>query len=752
MLLRRHLRTWSMLTFGSSARCVVIVASLFFAISENAIAQERNPTAEKHFREALEARKKRDFDAAIAKATQALDSDSKYVDAYQLRADAYTQQLRYDQALADCNAALAINPTKVRIRLMRAIALAETGNPSDAVKEYDALIDNDEAAKLHPRFYRGLAFIKLGRKAEAIADLEAEIDTHRTRLPLLGDLLSEDKQYKKAVRCYTLAINDIFRAIAPREGETSIERWARPKDEEENYGQQQSEPEWEGPQAFFEQQRSIREAAEQQQLRSEEEYSRPSSEVESIGLLAHQIEKVKERALLAKLYSARAVALINLDSIVEASRDFNEALLFTEDPETLRKSAVTALRAKSVAVQGASFPPGAVSRLIEALNTQIASEGEPSDLLRLKAMLAVASGDDNAALDAFNAILAKEQTDVIVLRMAAECALRLKDYRRAGFACNCLVKMSVADERIYEIRAISYQGVNQRDRAIADLLECMRLVSSDYQFIAQLHVGSEKEKEARLVIERATAEIDARTPLGGEPYFRRAEAYMVVGDFRNALADCKRAAKLSSPGAFARDIGRCHLELKEYPAAIRAFNDGVDTSYANGCLFGRAQAHAGMKNYEKAINDFESAMKDDPKNAAIYGELARTFLATGDLKRAIQVTEAARDLNHRDGLDEASLAAVYSANKDFKEAARLQYIALKQSLQLEQAIDNARLLSAFLVDAADAELWTNLLGRLRAEAEQTRSTHEHFQTQERERQKAREEAEKNRNPYKDLSE
>jgi len=532
---------------------MAIVTILFVAISPDANAQERNLTAEDHFREALAARKKRNFDDAIAKATKALAIDPKYVDAYQLRAGAWTQKQGYDQAVADCNAALAINPKKVRILLMRAAALVETGNATDALRDYDSLVGNDNAAHLHPRFYRALAYIKLGRKKEAIPDLEAEIDTHRTRLPQLGDLFLEDKQYAKAIRCYTLAIGDILREIAPREGETPLERWARPEEEVTAYGPREGEQEWKGPQGFFEQQRAA--AAEQQEALSVEEFKRPPSETEAIGMLAPRIDEVKDRKILATLFAGRATALLNVGNFVEASCDFNDALLFTEEPGALRKTAVADLRSKSSVFESAKIPEGLVLRLIDALDAEIPNEADPIELLRLKAMLGAASGADAKALEAFSAILAKQQTDVTVLQMAAECALRLKDFRKAGFAANCLVKLSAADHRTYEIRAMAYQGVGQRDRAIADLIECIRLITVDYQFIAQLHVSREAEDTARKVIEQTTAEIESQPQRGSATYDRRAEAYMVLGNYKSALADYNRADKLSSPGYYNCQIG-----------------------------------------------------------------------------------------------------------------------------------------------------------------------------------------------------
>lgn len=729
---------------------MAIVAILVILISKNATAQDRNPKAENLFREALAARKNRDFDGAIAKATEALATNPKYVDAYQLRADAWTQKKRFDQVVADCNAALAINPSKVRILLMRAAALTETGKAEEALRDYDALVGNESASPLHPRFYRALAYIKLGRRKEAIPDLEAEIDTHRTRLPLLGDLFREDEQFTKAVRCYTLAIGDILNEIAPREGETPLEKWARPEEEPIPYGPQGVEPKWEGPQAFFEQQREAAVAAEQYEASLEEEFKRPPSETEALSMLAPRIDEVKDRKILATLYANRATALLAVGNVLEASCDFNDALLFTEEPGTLRKTVINGLRSRSSAIESAKLTEGSVSRLIDALDAEIPQEADPTELLRLKAMLGVASGDDAKALEGFSALLAKQQTDVTVLQMAAECALRLNDFRKAGFAANCLVKLSAADHRTYEIRAIAYQAVGQRDRAIADLIECIRLITVDYQFIAQLHVAREAEDTARKVIEQTTAEIESEPQRGSANYSRRAEAYMVLGDYKSALADYNRADKLSSPGYYNCQIGNCLLALNEVRRALVAFNEDAKESDSDG-LLGRAQSLAALGRCDEAIPDFEAAMKSEPKKGVIYSGLAEAFLKNNDLKSALQVAEAGRELNDWDGMNVATLAAVYAADKDYKEAAHLQRKALERARSAEQAKEEAGRFCEYLLDAADTEFLTNLLDVIKKEAAHRKEVSDHYQRAEQDRQRAKEEADKNRNPYKELT-
>jgi len=168
-------------------------------------------------------------------------------------------------------------------------------------------------------------------------------------------------------------------------------------------------------------------------------------------------------------------------------------------------------------------------------------------------------------------------------------------------------------------------------------------------------------------------------------------------------------------------------------------------------LLGRAQSLAALGRYDEAIPDFEAAMKSEPKKGVIYSGLADAFLKTNDLKSALQVAEAGRGLNDWDGMNVATLAAVYAAHKDYKEAASLQRKALERARSAKQARDEASRFCEYLMDAADTEYLTNLLDVIKKEVAHRKEVSDHYQRAEQDRQRATEEADKNRNPYKELT-
>jgi tetratricopeptide (TPR) repeat protein len=223
---------------------------------------------------------------------------------------------------------------------------------------------------------------------------------------------------------------------------------------------------------------------------------------------------------------------------------------------------------------------------------------------------------------------------------------------------------------------------------------------------------------------------------------------VALGAYKEALNDWEMASGLATPdGIYAREIGDCLLKLGDFARALQHYEEGLESGRSDGCRWGRARALAAMQQYGPAIADFEAALRADPKNAGIYSGLALAFLRTGDLKKALQVTDAGRKLYRWDGMDVAILAAVYAAHKQFDEAAALQYKALEGAKTSEEAALQARRLCSYWVQAYDGDALVAQLARLRKEAQHKRDLAERAERSAREAALREAELERSRNPY-----
>jgi tetratricopeptide (TPR) repeat protein len=116
---------------------------------------------------------RRDYDKAIALLTSAIEtgdlSRSDAALAYQYRGAEYLKTQRIDEAIADFDRALALNPNLPTAYSDRGIAFRRKGDYAKAIADYS------EAIRLWPHWHdwylnRGLAYAANGQYDEAIAD------------------------------------------------------------------------------------------------------------------------------------------------------------------------------------------------------------------------------------------------------------------------------------------------------------------------------------------------------------------------------------------------------------------------------------------------------------------------------------------------------------------------------------------------------------------------------------------------------
>lgn len=732
--------------------------------------------AAKLFLQAKQAKEAKDWKEVIAKATAALEIEPEYVDAFDVRGHARLKTGDYAGAVSDYTSVMERQPDRSVARFMRAGALMKGGEVEKAIADYTALIDADQVASLHPRYARSMAYLQTQQISEAVVDLEAEIDSFPHELPRLGDLFMKVDRAPYAARCYSLAIVNSLTDIL--NAESSGDRQHYWVEESEDPAANYSTP---GADGLYASPFRLKPESNRQRTWEPDEtigfhFDRDSEEERLVARIRSASHKGEALSTVGDLYERRAKALFQERQIRDAICDLNEALLCATDeraagarvvaemmkhhdgivqayyaepppppPDSLVPSADDL---KALAYQAPRWTPEEVTKLVEALAKEGESGQAQPQVSRQYAMLCLASDQAPLAANALKILLGNDpqDQDPRLLRFCAEAALRLKEYRSAGFASTKLIKLSAADDRAYEIRAIAYLGIDDPERAAADLKQLLRIVSEEYEHIAALHAGREAEDTARKVIEQTTAEIESQPQRGSVNYGRRAEAYIVLGDYKSALADYNRAAKLASPGYYNCQIGDCLLALKEARRALTAFKEDAEQSDSDG-LLGRAQSLSALGRYQEAIPDFEAAMKGDPKNGAIYSGLADALLKTKDLKGALQAAEAGRALYDWDGMDIAALAAVYAANENFQEAASLQYKALKRSESQEDAAQAAKQLSEYLARGFDGDALATYVSRIRKEAGERKKSFDDMKRRVAEDEQRKAERERNANPY-----
>lgn len=117
----------------------------------------------------------RQYDAAAADFTSAIQLKPDYVEAYISRCNAKADQKHWPEAIADCTAAVDLQPSNWRLRHNRADIYMRAKRFDEAIAEFSAIVaDRPNAIEL--RLERAYAFRIAGRFEEALTDAKASED------------------------------------------------------------------------------------------------------------------------------------------------------------------------------------------------------------------------------------------------------------------------------------------------------------------------------------------------------------------------------------------------------------------------------------------------------------------------------------------------------------------------------------------------------------------------------------------------
>ncbi len=123
------------------------------------------------------------LERALTLAQQAVALDDSLPGAHSLLSNVYAEKQQYDQAIAEGERAIALDPNNARSYDRQAVALLFAGRPAEALKRME------QAMRLNPRyppislFQLGWAYYGTGRYAEAVATLKEATNRNSNLLP-----------------------------------------------------------------------------------------------------------------------------------------------------------------------------------------------------------------------------------------------------------------------------------------------------------------------------------------------------------------------------------------------------------------------------------------------------------------------------------------------------------------------------------------------------------------------------------------
>lgn len=247
-----------------------------------------------------------------------------------------------------------------------------------------------------------------------------------------------------------------------------------------------------------------------------------------------------------------------------------------------------------------------------------------------KGAVAIANLEFNRAIDFFSEGLEQQQSvadRVELLRMRGLAFDLAKKPDRAEADYTAVIDLvGGSDPRAYSKRGYFYFYHGRLDRALADYSAGARLFPNDGEFPnGQGNVLSNQGK-----FDDAIGRFDEAVrldPASGTFLLGRAEAYVRSGRPERALDDYDRALTRGNltqreKGRLRNGRGYAYLTLKNYNAAVEEFNTALTLrpGLVNAWKW-RALAYERLGNIGNAIRDYEAALKLKPTDDAVARRL-----------------------------------------------------------------------------------------------------------------------------------
>jgi tetratricopeptide (TPR) repeat protein len=183
------------------------------AVKEYTLAIEVMQNAVSHFRRAICYTELKNYAGAIIDLKECLEGGGYRTDgAFFLRANAYIELGKFEEATQDLTSAIGLDPSKTPYYLYRATCLLTLGRYKDAVSDYTILIDNEPVARYYNA--RGMALMACNQFRDAVSDFTHALEMDKKLVSAYLNRASANQQLKQL----DAAVNDLTEAMALEPG------------------------------------------------------------------------------------------------------------------------------------------------------------------------------------------------------------------------------------------------------------------------------------------------------------------------------------------------------------------------------------------------------------------------------------------------------------------------------------------------------------------------------------------------------
>lgn len=473
-------------------------------------------TGEQSLSEAIKLHRSSDIDGSLARCSQIIEENPEFAEAYNLRGQVLGAQGNHDRAITDLDHAIQLHPCYAAAMVNRAFSFNEMGQYDRAIADLDRAIALD-SGNATAFINRGAAWYFKGDYDKAKADFgsvcENWIFTKQERASACAWRASIHE------RCGDIeaALEDAKKAHKlVKENASYAENFERLKGLRQSARDQNSA----GGlrlvtdfQTYAEAILFYTEYLEDRPDQPEAFYRRGSCYLQlgqydqAITDFSHVLARVPKHA---EALVFRGHAKVYLGRPQEAVADYTAAIdLRPEDPEIRRSRAIAHSRAGNAGAALADLntilgkDPDHVPSLINRAqvlfgaghwddamrDSQRAVELQPTslDTLILRADLWFRAGKFEQAAQDYRAALITAPDHLILLLSLGNCHLQLAQYEQANALFSKAIALNPASGDAWINRGISWEGLGQLDKAIADVEKGLEIDRSNQHIVDYLN-------------------------------------------------------------------------------------------------------------------------------------------------------------------------------------------------------------------------------------------------------------------------
>jgi tetratricopeptide (TPR) repeat protein len=236
----------------------------------------------------------------------------------------------------------------------------------------------------------------------------------------------------------------------------------------------------------------------------------------------------------------------------------------------------------------------------------------------------------------------------------------------------------------YYVRSLVYLFLHEPDKALQDLDSASSLKPGElsYLFLKSTCYREKKMPEEGLKVANKILEIDPKSIDGLQ---ERGSIHLEMHNYELAVADFRKVLEYEPTnfGALC-NIASCLSELKKFEEAQDYYLKALATDSSQGfVIYNNIGYFINLeeKNYEKAIVNFDKAIRQNPRFGFSYSNRGYARMMLGDLKTAMKDVNKAIELDPKNSFAYKNRALVLIADKRISSAC----LDLQKALQLGYA-------------------------------------------------------------------